>query len=174
MAWAVVLVAVVGVAAALLVTNVADDALGRRGAGDIKVDAAVMATTRTRLAEVARQLDDVSRVSGTSAAPAKITGCYTDSGDLFQPSAGRGWDVPGRADPAKIAPMIVSRLIGGGWSVGARDQFGVRTLSKRMTGWTASGSLFEVDRDDYPGGNADDMNGVYAEVRVVDAAPCRS
>lgn len=83
---------------------------------DIVIDKAQMEATRGRLDRVQRVLDSLPDYPGTATRSTMRTHCYTDSGDLFQPSVTRTWSLAG-SSVTEITPMIARDLRALGWRV---------------------------------------------------------
>lgn len=130
--------------------------------GDIKTNEVELATVTKQLRDIEQRLNALPTYSGTTSDGASLIGCRTDSGDLFQPSELRIWEMQG-ADVANVSQTIAADLEGAGWHVEPADQFDSRRISVSANGWSADGSLYVGANEPFVG----------VEVRIRDAVPCR-
>ena len=124
-----------------------------------------MELTRTRLRQVEERLDGVA-ISSDPTEPPKLTGCTTDSGDLFQPRATVGWK-PAATNQEATLREVAAALTADGWEVSDEKRGGDQKISLTSPeGWTASGFIYSYlllpAEPPYVG----------VEVQIDDARPC--
>jgi hypothetical protein len=138
-----------------------------------------MALTKVRLGTLSRAFDSVGDPPNGRGRPAKVRGCSTDSGDLFQPYAHREWQVSTEQADA-VALEVVRRLLELGWrnapelSLNSHpdypvpsepltaDRFGNYTLRFEANGWSATGTV----------GPSFEKVLVLVSATISDAMPC--
>jgi hypothetical protein len=129
----------VGLALAFLLTSGCAASSVSSGPEDLVGDKSGLALNKQRLAVVAHDLNAVIDPANARAkAPAYSSGCTLDSGEVFEPSAGRSWSLSGPAkdntDPESVdaqpltptlagrhaMEQIATQLIALGWIGSAR------------------------------------------------------
>lgn len=133
-----------------------------------RTDRAEMRQTSQRLRRVGEALDTMMPTA--AAAPARVSGCTTDSGDLFQPRVNKHWAVQD-AEVHPHALLAIESMESAGWSVESTDvRFSRVKLSHRVADWEARATLWWTDAA--KARELDSNQGVFVEVTIHEASPC--